>query len=486
MSSDSQRVTVAHGDGIGPEIMEATLRILRAAKARLIYDEVEIGEKAYLEGHSTGIRPESWQTIRQNELFLKAPITTPLGGGYKSLNVTLRKSLRLYANVRPCRAYYPYVPTNFPHIDMVIVRENEEDLYAGIEYQQTDEVTQALKLVSRPGCEAICKYAMEYARAYGRKKVTCLTKSNIMKVSDGLFQRVFEEVAADKRYEGIEKEHRIIDIGAALVAARPEDLDVVVTLNLYGDIVSDIAALVAGSVGLAGSANIGFNAAMFEAVHGSAPDIAGKDIANPSGLLQAAVMMLVHAGQGDVALTIRNAWLRTLEEGLHTADLYREMVSRQRLGTKDFADAVIERLGDKPRNFRAASFANHKIHVELSAHPRKKKELIGVDVFLHWDEDGRDPAKLGPALEGVAAQAGDFALKMISNRGMLVYPGGLKETFCTDHWRCRFYAAGGGTIAPQQIVSLLAALTDAGFAFIKTENLYTFDGKRAYSLGQGE
>src|SRR5210317_1699564 len=349
--SDKTTITVAHGDGIGPEIMDATLRILKAAGARLQYEEIEIGEKQYLAGHTSGIAPEDWKTLLRNPVFLKAPITTPLGGGYKSLNVTIRKSLRLFSNVRPCNAYAPYVNTNFPNIDMVIIRENEEDLYAGIEHQQTDEVVQSLKLVSRPGCEAICRYALEYARVYSRKKVTCLTKSNIMKHTDGLFQKVFEEVAREPQYSDIETEHRIIDIGAALVAAHPEDLDVIVTLNLYGDIVSDIAALVAGSVGLAGSANIGFDSAMFEAVHGSAPDIAGKDIANPSGLLNAATMMLVHLDQGDIATRIRNAWLKTLEDGIHTVDIYKESVSTQKVGTKAFAEAVIERLGQVPQTF---------------------------------------------------------------------------------------------------------------------------------------
>ncbi len=482
--AENRKITVAHGDGIGPEIMDATLRILKAAEARLDFEEIEIGQKVYEAGHSSGITGESWESLRRNRIFLKAPITTPLGGGYKSLNVTIRKGLCLFSNVRPCRSFYPYVPTHFPHIDMVIIRENEEDLYAGIEHQQTDEVTQALKLISRPGCEAICRYALEYARAYGRKKVTCLTKSNIMKISDGLFQRVFEEVAADPRYAELETEHRIIDIGAALVAARPEDLDVVVTLNLYGDIVSDIAALVSGSVGLAGSANIGFDAAMFEAVHGSAPDIAGKDIANPSGLLTAAVMMLVHIGQPDVAERIRNAWLRTLEDGMHTVDVYKEQVSKQRLGTRAFADAVIERLGEKPRHLRTAAFGHRDLEVKLPSIPRKKKELVGVDVFLDWDESNRDPAVLGKKVEPLAGDT--FALKMISNRGVAVYPTGMEGVYCTDHWRCRFTARKGAKPSHAEIIALLGRVKKAGLDFIKTEHLYTFDGERGYSLGQGE
>jgi isocitrate dehydrogenase len=483
--SELTTITVARGDGIGPEIMDATLKVLKAAGARLNYEEIEIGEKQYLAGHSSGITPADWKTLLKNPVFLKAPITTPLGGGYKSLNVTIRKSLRLFSNVRPCVAYSPYVSTNFPNIDLVIVRENEEDLYAGIEHQQTAEVVQSLKLVSRPGCEAICRYAMEYARAYNRKKVTCLTKSNIMKHTDGLFQKVFEEVAAEPQYADIETEHRIIDIGAALVAAHPEDLDVIVTLNLYGDIVSDIAALVAGSVGLAGSANIGFDAAMFEAVHGSAPDIAGQDIANPSGLLNAATMMLVHLDQGDVATKIRNAWLKTLEDGIHTVDIYKESISKEKVGTKAFAEAVIERLGQVPATFPEAQFTNQGIHIELPEHPPAKKKLVGVDVFIDWDENDRDPDAIGDRL--VKVDGDGLKLKLITNRGVKVYPEGLEDIFCTDHWRCRFMATDeDGSCTHSQISSLMLRVANAGFDFIKTEHLYTFDDERAYSLAQGE
>lgn len=485
MKSALRKITVAHGDGIGPEIMDATLRILKAANARLDYEEIEIGEKQFIAGHSSGITPESWEVLLRNRILLKAPITTPLGGGYKSLNVTLRKSMRLFSNVRPCLAYAPYVPTNFPKIDMVIIRENEEDLYAGIEHQQTEEVVQSLKLISRPGCEAICRYAMEYALAYGRKKVTCLTKSNIMKHTDGLFQKVFEETTKEPQYAGIETEHRIIDIGAALVAAHPEELDVIVTLNLYGDIVSDIAALVAGSVGLAGSANVGFDAAMFEAVHGSAPDIAGKDIANPSGLLNGAIMMLVHLDQGDVATVIRNAWLKTIEDGIHTGDIYKENASKEKVGTRAFADAVIDRIGQKPSHFPEAKFQNREIKITLPERPPREKKLVGIDVFLDWNGKGRDPDVIGPLLH--ALDGDGLKLKVITNRGVKVYPDGIKGTFCTDHWRCRFLATNeSGECTHGQISSLMLRVANAGLDFIKTEHLYTFDGERGYSLAQGE
>ncbi len=483
--TEKRAITIARGDGIGPEIMEATLRILKAAGARLAIEEIEIGKQVYESGHASGITPESWESLLRTRLFLKAPITTPLGGGYKSLNVTVRKSLRLFANVRPCRSYYPYVPTHFPHIDMVIIRENEEDLYAGIEYQQTDEVAHALKLISRPGSEAICRYALEYARAHGRKKVTCLTKSNIMKHTDGLFQRVFEEVASEAPYADLITEHRIIDMGAALVAARPEDLDVVVTLNLYGDIVSDIAALVSGSVGLAGSANIGLDAAMFEAVHGSAPDIAGKDIANPSGLITAAVMMLVHIGQADVAARIRNAWLRALEDGMHTLDIYKEQVSAKRLGTQGFAEAVIERLGSEPRHLRPAEFTHREIKVELSKPRPRHKRLVGVDVYLDWDEADRDPEVLGRRVQELGDRR--LSLTMVSNRGVLVYPEGMRDAYCSDEWRCRFLCEDEeADLSREDILKLLGRFADAGLDFGKTEHLYTFDGERGFSLGQGE
>ena len=308
-------ITVAKGDGIGPEIMEATLRIIQAAGAELEIEEIEIGEKIYHQGHSAGILPEAWASLRKTKVFLKAPITTPQGGGFKSLNVTTRKVLGLYANVRPCISYHPFVKTKHPVMDTVIIRENEEDLYAGIEHQQTDEVVQCLKLISRPGTEKIVRYAFEYARVYGRKKVTCFTKDNIMKMTDGLFHRIFDEIGLE--YPEIEKEHWIVDIGAAKLADTPELFDVIVMPNLYGDILSDVAAQITGSVGLAGSANIGNDFAMFEAIHGSAPRRAGQNLANPSGLLLAAVQMLVHIGQADAADKVQNAWLKTLEEELN-------------------------------------------------------------------------------------------------------------------------------------------------------------------------
>jgi len=479
-------VTVAHGDGIGPEIMAATLSILRAAGARIAPEVIEVGERAYRAGHGAGIAPEAWDSLRRTKVFLKAPVTTPSGGGFKSLNVTVRKTLGLYANVRPCVSYAPFVPSAHPAMDVVVVRENEEDLYAGIEHRQTDDVFQCLKLITRPGCEKIVRYAFEYARGHGRRKVTCMVKDNIMKMTDGLFHRVFEEIGAE--YPDIEKERYIVDIGAARLATRPERFDVIVTPNLYGDILSDIAAELSGSVGLAGSANVGEHVAMFEAIHGSAPDIAGRDIANPSGLLLAAVMMMVHLRQADVAQRIHNAWLRTLEDGVHTADLKGGRTARV-VGTDAFAAAVAERLGLEPRHFGAVRYANPPADRPAAPAPARRaapapavKALVGVDVFVH--APGIAPGDLAARLQSLATPG--LELQMITNRGVKVWPQGFPETFCTDHWRCRFMGGPSGGVAHRDIVALLGGLTEGGVDVIKTENLCTFDGERGFALGQGQ
>ena len=475
-------ITIAKGDGIGPEIMDATLKILFAAGATIKTEEIEVGEKIYLSGNSSGISEESWDTIRKNKVFLKAPITTPQGGGYKSLNVTTRKFLGLYSNVRPCKSLHPFVQTKHPVMDVVIIRENEEDLYAGIEHQQTDEVIQCLKLISRPGCEKIVRYAFEYAKQQKRKKVTCFTKDNIMKQTDGLFHKVFDEIAAE--YPEIENEHWIIDIGAAKLADTPEAFDVIVMPNLYGDVLSDVAAQITGSVGLAGSANIGEECAMFEAIHGSAPRRAGQNLANPSGLLQGAIMMLNHLGQSETAEKIQNAWLKTLEDGVHTYDIYTEGKSKQKVGTNEFADAVIANLGKLPTNLAPVKY-ERDYQLNLPKYTRKKsmdKQLEGVDIFVHWSgEDANELAQLISPLETERA-----SLTMITNRGIKVWPNGFKETFCTDHWRCRFKGKSSNSLTKEDIIQLLQNAIHHNVDVIKTENLYLFDGVAAYSLGQGQ
>jgi isocitrate dehydrogenase len=495
-------ITVAYGDGIGPEIMQATLQLLEAAGARLAPEVIDIGEKVYLGGHTAGIGPEAWASLRRTKVFLKAPITTPSGGGYKSLNVTVRKTLGLYANVRPCVAYHPFVPTLHPGMDVVIVRENEEDLYAGIEHRQTDEVFQCLKLITRPGCEKIVRYAFEYAVAHGRKKLTCMTKDNIMKMTDGQFHKVFDEISAE--YPNLQAEHMIIDIGTARLATRPGQFDVIVTPNLYGDIISDVAAELTGSVGLCGSANIGEHVAMFEAIHGSAPDIAGRGVANPSGLLLGAVMMLVHIGQNAVAQRLHNAWLRTLEDGIQTADLADGLAIKP-VSTQAFTQAVMERLGQEPRKLKAVQCASTPpasgpplaAKPLYTPRPPAAKTLVGVDVFVHTSGVSAD--YLAGRLQTLTQlpSATGFKLQMITNRGVKVWPGGFPETFCTDHWRCRFMGppdSATQSASPGQpnhfshadVIRLLQNLHSDGLDFIKTENLCSFDGEPGFALGQGQ
>jgi isocitrate dehydrogenase len=478
-------ITVAHGDGIGPEIMAATLHILKEAGARLDIQTIEIGEKQYLKGNLAGIEPGAFESLRQTKVFLKAPITTPQGGGYKSLNVTTRKAFGLYANIRPCLSYDPYIRTKHPKMDVVIVRENEEDLYAGIEHRQTIDVMQCLKLITRPGTEKIVRYAFEYARAYGRKKVTCFSKDNIMKLTDGLFHKVFDEIAAE--YKDIENEHWIVDIGAAKLADTPEVFDVVVMPNLYGDILSDVAAQIAGSVGLAGSANIGDGCAMFEAIHGSAPRRAGQNLANPSGLFLGAIQMLVHIGQADIAELAHNAWLKTIEDGVHTYDIFKEGISKEKVGTKEFAAAVVARIGKKPEHLKSVDYSNAPKRPLTNRPPyarsTEKKDYVGADVFIAWNGKPNDlAAKLQPC-------AGDgLELEMLSNRGMKVWPGGMEETFLVDVFRCRFCLpeGSGKTTTQKTTLALFGRIIDAGLEIVKHEGLFNFDGKPGFSKGQGQ
>jgi isocitrate dehydrogenase len=472
-------ITVAHGDGIGPEIMAATLEILQAGGALLDIETIEVGEKVYLSGNSSGIEPSSWASLRRTKVFLKAPITTPQGGGYKSLNVTTRKMLGLYANIRPCVSYSPYVRTKHPVMDLVVVRENEEDLYAGIEYQTTPEEIQAIKLISRPGSEKIVRYAFEYALQFKRKKVTCFTKDNILKMTDGSFHKIFEEIG--KEYPQLEQEHWIVDIGAAKMADTPEAFDVIVMPNLYGDVLSDVAAQIAGSVGLAGSSNIGDQAAMFEAIHGSAPRRAGQNMANPSGLMHGALLMLVHIGQSDVAERIHNAWLKTLEDGVHTYDIFEEGKSKERVGTKEFAQAVAARMGQKPEKLKAVSYAESKGNAlkPPSNPPAPARTLVGVDVYVEW------PSKKTSDLADLVkkAEGNGMTLEMISNRGTKVWPNGAPETFCTDGYRCRFMSTGTSQV---DINALVGRVTGLGLEIAVTFNLRTYDGKAGYTLAQGQ
>ncbi|MCE2992929.1 MAG: NADP-dependent isocitrate dehydrogenase [Alphaproteobacteria bacterium] len=479
--SDFTNITVAYGDGIGPEIMEATLKILKASEAKIQIDTIEIGEKVYSKGYTTGIPNDAWASIYKNKLLLKAPITTPQGKGYKSLNVTFRKALGLFANVRPCVSYYPYVDALHQKMDMVIVRENEEDLYAGVEYQPSRDYAVSHKIISHSGSEKIIRYAFEYAKQNARKKVSCFVKDNIMKIADGIFHEEFKRIA--KEYPEIEASSMIVDIGSARIASRPQDFDVVVTLNLYGDIISDIAAEVSGSVGMAGSANIGDSCAMFEAIHGSAPDIAGKGIANPSGLLNGAIMMLEHIGQGVVASKIKNAWLKTIEDGVHTGDIYKDGTSKRRVSTIEFADAVISNLGKEPAGFAVSKSKDSKpLSIKVTGSQADvKKEIIGFDVFIDLN---------GQSLESIATKAEnihpDLKLHLISQKGLKIWPDNTKLDFKCELVTLRYIGYQDKGIKTSMLFMVLDSLYTNGFDIAGFNSLYMYDGKSGFTLAQGE
>jgi isocitrate dehydrogenase len=479
-------ITVAYGDGIGPEIMDATLFILKEAGAKLTIETIEVGKECYEKGCASGIPDSAWEKIEANKILLKAPITTPQGGGYKSLNVTMRKALGLYANVRPTISYHPYITTKHPKMDLVIIRENEEDLYAGIEYRNTNNTYCSLKLFTKTGCEKIIRFAFEYAIKNNRKKVSCFSKDNIMKMTDGLFHAVFNEIARD--YPEIETDHYIVDIATARLANKPEIFDVIVTSNLFGDIISDVAAEIAGSVGLAGSANIGDQYALFEAIHGSAPDIAGRGIANPSGLLNGAIMMLSHMGHVETAGLIHNAWLTTMEDGMHTGDIYNPANSKANLGTNDFAKEVVKRLGKMPQKFKPVEYKKAKDLCEQGSCViipcGEQKQLVGVDVFIQ--DRSQDVTALADKINKLTT--GELQLQSISSRGLSVWPKrGSLIPIKDDTYNLRFVPNNSEKITTHsEIISLLNKLNSANIDFVKTENLQTYDGKLGFSLGQGE
>lgn len=468
----STPITVAYVDGIGPEIMEVVLSILREAEAKISIDIIEIGERVYSKEWSHGISPSGWESIERTKILLKSPTTTPQGKGRKSLNVALRKNLGLYANIRPCISYHPVIENKFGKFDIVVIRENE-DVYTGIEHRLTGDSYQCTKIITRSGSEKICRYAFEYVKKHNRKKLTCLTKDNIMKMTDGTFHAAFDHIS--KEYPDIKTEHYIVDIGMARVATEPENFDVIVTENLYGDILSDIVAQTSGSVGLAGSSNIGSEYAMFEAVHGSAPDIAGKNIANPSGLLNAAVHMLIYVGQASTAKLIYNAWLKTLEDGIHTADLYKEKKSKQKVGTKEFAEAVIDNLGKKPAQLVIGSGANSKVKKtqDECEQDYKVRKLVGSDITLAWSRSA-DFDQIVKLFE-----SSNPKIIAIYSKGLAIWPGGSKSL--SDQITCRFIANSEKTpITNSDVNDLLIKLEENSFDVVRMDKLYLYDRKEGF------
>jgi isocitrate dehydrogenase len=474
-------ITVIPGDGVGPECVEATLKILEAAKAPLAHEVREAGASVFKKGIASGVPQETIESIRKTRVALKGPLETPVGYGEKSANVTLRKLFETYANVRPVREF-PNVPIPYSGrgIDLVVVRENVEDLYAGIEHMQTPSVAQTLKLISRKGSEKIVRFAFELARAEGRKKVHCATKSNIMKLSEGTLKRVFEEVAKD--YSDIEAGHIIVDNAAHQLVKRPEQFEVIVTTNMNGDILSDLTSGLVGGLGFAPSANIGGEVAIFEAVHGSAPKYAGKDIINPTAVLLSAIMMLRYLEEFATADLIENAFLYTLEEG---RALTGDVVGYDRgAKTSEYAEAIIHNLGQTPKKVQVRAYKPFRLpQVNGGVAPitPKSRRVVGVDVFVESD---LLPESLGEALHAFA-EGTPFRLKMISNRGTQVYPptGGLTDL--VDHYRCRFLYQGEGEAKDGEILELVSRIASR-FRWMHLEKLQEFDGEPGFTKAQGE
>jgi isocitrate dehydrogenase len=478
-------VTALPGDGIGPEVMAATIRILDAAGAPIEWEMAEAGAESFKKGIITGVPRETLDSIARNKLALKSPLETPVGFGGKSANVTMRKYFELYANIRPVREL-PGVTTPFTGrgIDMVIVRENVEDVYAGIEHMQTTTVAQCLKLMTAPGCERIIRAAFELARAEERKKVTVATKANIMKLTEGMMKRMGEKVALE--FPDIKADHIIIDNCAHQLVIKPEAFDVIVTSNMNGDIISDLAAGLVGGLGIAPSSNLGDHAAMFEAVHGSAPDIAGKDLANPTALLSASIMLLRHIGAFGVAEKVEQALFITLAEGKNlTGDL---APRGHGVGTKAYTDQIIANLGrSSAMHSRTYKKFVLKTWPELTAHTEPTtRELVGIDVFLETDLGSEE---LGKTLEAIA-QDSPFTLNGISNRGVQVYPPTGGFTFLVDHFACRFMfktpiPLTDSTASGQPEISYLVQRIGAKFTWMHIEKLQRFDGKDAFERPQG-
>ncbi len=476
------RVTAIAGDGIGPEVMRATQRVLAAAGARIDWEDAEAGAEVFRKGIPTGAPQETLDSIAATGVALKGPLETPVGYGEKSANVTLRKFFEMYGNIRPVREL-PGIRTPFSGrgIDLVIVRENVEDLYAGIEHMQTPGVAQCLKLISEAGCERILRLAYALALAEGRTKMACSTKANIMKMTEGLLKRVFERIAPE--YPSIAPTHVIIDNCAHQLVIAPEQFDVIVTTNMNGDVISDLAAGLVGGLGVAPSANIGDRAAMFEAVHGSAPQIAGKGLANPTALLLSAVMLLRHIGDFEAAAKVEQAVLVTLEEGRNlTGDI---APKGEGVGTDAYVDQLIANLGRRSETVPAREYRRLDLPdwPEVTYHlTTGTRELVGVDVFL---ESERESAMLGASLMALI-EGSAFRLESLGNRGAQVWPPSGGHTFLVDHYRARFKLKTppkGDGLA--EITDLLQRISRQ-HRWMHIEKLQRFDGKDAYARSQGE
>jgi isocitrate dehydrogenase len=479
MTATKRKITVLPGDGIGPEVVDAALAIIKATGAAVEFENCEAGARAFQKGIVTGIPRETIESIERTRVVLKGPLETPLGYGGRSANVTLRTLFETYGNIRPVREL-PGVQTAFTgrKLDIVIVRENIEDLYAGIEYMQTPGVAEGLKLISREGCEKIVKLAFAFAIAEERESVHCATKSNIMKLTEGLLQRTFEEFAP--QYPSIVSKHILIDNCAHQLAMRPEQFDVIVTTNMNGDILSDLTSGLTGGLGFAPSANIGNDVSIFEAVHGSAPDIAGKNKANPTALVLSGAMMLRHIGEGRAANDVEQAVLVTLESGIRTSD----MIGVQNpASTTDFTKAVISNLGKRskvspPRDYKTVELPKAQLGVNVVK--AKSRRVTGVDIYV---ESELEPTPLATSLDKLAITSA-LRLEMITNRGAMVFPSSSRRVSLVDHFRCRFVPRNSGSdLSDADILALLAAV-GSQYRWMHIEKLQEFDGQPAFSKSQ--
>ncbi len=477
---NKHKVTVIPGDGIGPECIEATMRIVDAAGVNVEWIERHAGERVFKDGIASGVPQSTIDSINETRLVLKGPLGTPVGYGEKSANVTLRKLFETYANIRPVREL-PGVTTPYSGrgIDLVVVRENVEDLYAGIEHMQTPDVAQCLKIITAKGSEKIIRLAFEFARSEGRKSVACATKSNIMKMTEGEMKRTFERIAPE--YPDIDSWHIIIDNCAHQLVKKPEQFDVIVTTNMNGDIISDLTSALVGGLGFAPSANLGSDIAIFEAVHGSAPKYAGKNVINPTAVILSGVMMLKHLGEFEAAESIERGVLATLGAGVLTGDVVGYDTGAS---TTDYTNAIISNLGKPVDGWsvrRVQPIKMPQVSRDVTFRKAKEKEVVGGDIFV---ESPLKPDELGPSLELISATS-PLRLKMISNRGTKVYPDGNPNIDCVSHYRCRFVAREGNKINFSDVVHLVASINNS-HEVCHVERLIRIDGADGFTKAQGE
>ena len=482
------KIAVAKGDGIGPEIMEAVLKIFSANKVSLEYEYVDMGKWVFDKGFSNGMTPEAKHTIETHGILFKGPMETPKGKGVKSVNVTARKTWNTYANKRVFQTLHG-VNTVFSKagiiIDITVVRENIEDTYGGIEHMLTHDVALSRRFITRPGSLQVIRYAFEMAKKKNARRITCGHKANIMKMTDGLFLECFYEVAKD--YPELKSDDIIVDDLCMKLVTRPDTFDVVVLTNLQGDIVSDLCAGLVGGLGFAPSANIGDHICIFEAVHGTAPDIAGKNIANPTALLLSGITMLRHIGLMENAAIIENALLFTLESGIHTGDFGDKSITP--VNTTQFADAVINNFGKQPSAGAKPILPNMTstpTHFKLEKNPMlvsaemSEERIVGVDMFIESDEQ---PLQVAEECEQHAGKK--FKLISISNRGTQVWPTGSVYTNLVNQYNARFESLHGETLSQQDIIDLYITLS-RNFKVCSFELLNMWGDKKAYSLAQGQ